>query len=60
VHPAECIVIEDSFAGAQAANSAGMNVYALLNGVNSREDFASLEIDGFVADIAQLHDALDS
>ena len=57
--PEECVVVEDTAVGAEAANRAGMRVFAWLNGVNSREDFASVEVDGYLADLAQLQAALN-
>jgi HAD superfamily hydrolase (TIGR01509 family) len=50
----ECIVFEDSIAGAQAALDAGMQVYAILNGLNSKEDFNSLKISGYIKDYDDL------
>lgn len=56
--PDECVVIEDTAVGAGAANNAGMKVFALLNGVNDREDFKSVTIEGYIADLKQLREAL--
>ena len=44
----ECLVFEDSIAGAQSALDAGMQVYAILNGLNSKDDFNSLKISGYI------------
>lgn len=52
--PQDCIVIEDSVVGAQAARHAGMAVYILLNGANSRNEFESMAISGFVETTRQL------
>jgi len=57
--PDECIVVEDTAVGAEAANNAGMKVFALLNGINDRDDFEHVKVVGYIADLAQLHDALD-
>lgn len=57
--PAECIVVEDTAVGAQAANNAGMKVFALLNGLNSRGDFASVAVEGYIGDLTQLQEALN-
>lgn len=57
--PAECIVVEDTAVGAQAANNAGMKVFALLNGLNSRDDFASVAVEGYIGDLTQLQAALN-
>lgn len=48
VQPNECIVIEDSVVGAQAAISAGIACYIFLNGVNKKEAFKGLRISGFL------------
>ncbi len=56
--PAECVVVEDTAVGAEAANNAGMKVFALLNGLNAREDFESVTVEGYIADLAQLQDVL--
>lgn len=56
--PDECIVVEDTAVGAEAANNADMKVYALLNGINAKEDFESVKVEGYVADLAQLQAAL--
>ena len=57
LYPSECVVIEDSVAGATAAVAAGIPVYILLNGVNEADHFLSLPIAGFLkntGDIAGL------
>lgn len=46
--PHECIVIEDTALGAQAALNAQMTCYILLNGINKKEDFTNLPIEGFL------------
>jgi beta-phosphoglucomutase-like phosphatase (HAD superfamily) len=52
-------VVEDTATGAEAANRAGMKVFALLNGLNSKDDFESVGVEGYIADLAQLSKALD-
>lgn len=52
--PAECIVIEDTAVGAEAANNAGMKVFALLNGINSANDFETVSVEGYLSDLAHL------
>ena len=44
----ECIAIEDSVVGAQAALNARMECYVLLNGYNSQSEFSNLPIAGFI------------
>ena len=55
---ADCIVIEDTVLGAEAAISAGMSVYILLNGVNSRTDFNGVNVAGFLETAEQIRQAL--
>lgn len=55
----ECIVVEDTAVGAEAANNAGMKVFALLNGINAKDDFESVKVEGYIANLAQLQSALD-
>ncbi len=57
--PAECVVVEDTAVGAEAANNAGMKVFALLNGINAKDDFESVRVEGYIADLTQLQEALD-
>lgn len=59
VAPSECIVIEDSVVGVQAANRAGMRVYGLLNGTNSKTDFGSSEVGGFISSLSELKKVLE-
>lgn len=49
IDPEECIVIEDSIAGIEAAKEAGMKGVAVLNFFSKREDFpkADLIVEGF-------------
>lgn len=49
--PKECVVIEDSHHGAQAAKSADMYCVGLRNGFNEMQDLsiADIEINGFTA-----------
>jgi HAD superfamily hydrolase (TIGR01509 family) len=49
IEPEECIVIEDSIAGIEAAKEAGMKGIAILNFFSKREDFpkADLVVEGF-------------
>ena len=58
VEPSTCVVIEDSPVGALAANRAGMQVYGLLNGTNTRADFHAVNVEGFLATLSQLEMAL--
>lgn len=46
--PTECIAIEDTVIGAKAALAANMQCYILLNGFNNKEEFANIEIAGFI------------
>ena len=57
LHPNTCIVFEDTAVGAEAALKAGMRVYAILNGLNSVEDFDSLSISGYIKDTEDLVNA---
>lgn len=54
----DCIVIEDTVIGAQAAIGAGMSVYILLNGVNNRADFDDVNVAGFLETLEELQQAL--
>ena len=54
----DCIVVEDTVLGAQAAIAAGMKVYIFLNGVNSRAEFDGVNVTGFLETIEQLQQAL--
>ena len=54
VEPADCIVIEDSVVGVEAAYSAGCKVYVLLNGINKREDFDLEKVAGFLHTVQDL------
>lgn len=65
VDPAECVVIEDSPAGIQAAKAAGMRVFAFTGGTHSRggrleSTLASLGSDLIFDDMLQLPDLLKS
>lgn len=53
-----CIVIEDTVVGAEAAINAGMPVYIFLNGVNSRAEFNDVSVSGFLETIEQIRGAL--
>jgi len=44
----DCIVIEDTVVGAQAAINAGMSVYVFLNVVNSKSEFNDINVAGFL------------
>lgn len=55
-----CLVFEDTAIGAEAALSAGMQVYAVLNGINSKSDFKSLPVMGFISSIQDLKNAESS
>lgn len=54
----ECVVLEDTAVGAQAANNAGMKVFAILNGINTKEDFASVTVEKFLGDLPEIRRAL--
>lgn len=54
----DCLVIEDTVVGAQAAISAGMKVYILLNGVNSKAAFNDISVSGFLETPEQIRQAL--
>jgi beta-phosphoglucomutase-like phosphatase (HAD superfamily) len=54
VIPKDCTVIEDTLVGAQAAIAAGMSVYVLLNGVNSKSEFENTQVSGFLASAEQM------
>lgn len=55
---ADCIVIEDTAVGAEAAINAGMSVYIFLNGVNSKAEFSNVKVAGYLETIEQLRAAL--
>lgn len=42
--PEDCIVIEDTMVGAEAALAAGCQCYVLLNGLNSKVQFQGLKV----------------
>lgn len=48
VRPQECVVIEDSLPGVQAAQAAKMSCYIFLNGVNRRSDFLGIRAAGYL------------
>lgn len=48
VSPKDAIVFEDSPIGAQAALAAGTRCYVMLHELNKKEDFAHLDIAGFI------------
>jgi beta-phosphoglucomutase-like phosphatase (HAD superfamily) len=50
----DCLVIEDTVVGAQAALNAGAQVYVFLNGVNSRAEFDGLKVAGFLKTTEQI------
>lgn len=54
----DCIVIEDTVVGAQAAINAGMKVYIFLNGVNSKVEFNDTNVAGFLETNEQIRQAL--
>lgn len=49
VAPLECVVIEDTIVGVQSALNANMKCYVLLNGLNSKDEFADLAVEGFIS-----------
>ncbi len=58
VHKSQCIAVEDSAIGAQAAINAGIPVLGLLNGCNSDSAFDGLPIAGVVSTESELADAI--
>lgn len=48
VSPVDCIAIEDSVVGAQSAVDAKMRCFIFLNSYNKKEEFAELDISGFI------------
>lgn len=60
VEPDKCCVFEDSPPGVEAALGAGMRCFVLLNGVNSREDFAVVKPAGFVTTEGEMRTALST
>ena len=58
LHPETCMVFEDTAVGAEAALKAGMHVYAVLNGLNSKADFDSLSISGYIKNYEDLVNAV--
>lgn len=49
VKPSECVVIEDTKIGAEAAIGANMDCYILMNGFNNTFDFRDINISGFIS-----------
>lgn len=49
VKPSECIVVEDTKIGAEAAIGANMDCYILMNGFNNTSDFRDINISGFIS-----------
>lgn len=49
VLPEECVVIDDTSVGAEAAIRAGMDVYISLHSVNKKSSFDKLPIKGFIS-----------
>ncbi len=60
VHKSQCIAVEDSAIGAQAAINAGIPVIGLLNGSNTVHDFDDLPLADVVSTEAELADAIHS
>ena len=60
VHKSQCIAVEDSAIGAQAAINAGIPVIGLLNGSNTVHDFDDLPLADAVCTEAELADAIHS
>ena len=60
VHKSQCIAVEDSAIGAQAAINAGIPVIGLLNGSNTAHDFDDLPLADVVSTEAELADAIHS
>jgi beta-phosphoglucomutase len=54
----DCIVIEDTVVGAQAALNAGMSVCVFLNGVNNRDEFDGVPVAGFLETTKQIREAI--
>jgi beta-phosphoglucomutase-like phosphatase (HAD superfamily) len=48
VKPSECVVVEDTKIGAEAAIGANMDCYILMNGFNNTFDFRNINISGFI------------
>jgi len=57
LQPETCVVFEDTAVGAEAAIKAGMQVYAVLNGLNSEADFNSLSVSGYIKGYEDLENA---
>ena len=60
VHKSQCIAVEDSAIGAQAAINAGIPVIGLLNGSNTVHDFDNLPLADVISTEAELADAIHS
>jgi HAD hydrolase, family IA, variant 3 len=60
VHKSQCIAVEDSAIGAQAAINAGIPVIGLLNGSNTVHDFDDLPLADVVSKETELADAIHS
>ncbi len=60
LQPETCLVFEDTAVGAEAAIRAGMHVYAILNGLNSEDDFESVSVSGYIKDYDDLVNAANS
>ncbi|NTU46884.1 HAD family phosphatase [Candidatus Roizmanbacteria bacterium] len=48
IAPSNCIVIEDTVVGIQAALNAGMQCFVLINGFNHQEEFTGIPVSGFI------------
>lgn len=44
----DCVAIEDSIVGVEAARAAGLDCYVMLNGINDKSQFARNDIKGFI------------
>jgi HAD superfamily hydrolase (TIGR01509 family) len=56
VNPNNCIVIEDSIVGVEAATRASMNCCVFLNDYNRKKDFKKYKIYKFIKNIHDLYD----
>lgn len=58
VNPTNCIAIEDTIVGARSALDAKMRCFIFLNDYNKKEEFANIDISGFIKNKKDIRDIL--